>query len=356
CTINIIDTPGHVDFTAEVERSLRVLDGAIVVFSAVEGVEAQSETVWRQADRYRVPRIAFINKMDRIGADFDAVVEQIRSRLEATPIPIEMPIGSSQSFRGVIDLIRYKAYYFDEQSLGSEVVEGPIPDELREQAERRREELIDLLSRYDDSDQVMSAYLEGEPIAEELIVKVLRHACIAHGVVPLLCGSALKCVGVQPVLDATCRFLPSPLDLPPVTGRNPKRLDQELKRRPSLKEPFCGLLFKLQSDRHGDLAFVRIYSGMIRPGMRVHNPRTRAREHINHLWRIRAGDRIKLDQAGAGDIVGIVGIKQSGTGDTLCDPRHPIVLEHIEFPETVVSASIEPASSSDRKKLDQALQ
>ena len=350
-TVNIIDTPGHVDFTAEVERSLRVLDGGIVVFSGVDGVEAQSETVWRQADKYHVPRLAFVNKMDRVGADFAAVVHEIRDRLEAQPVAVEIPIGAGTTFQGVIDLVEQKAYYFDEQTLGSTVLEQPVPDDMRDEVARWREQLFDLLTQFDESDRVTSAYLEGRQVPADTIRAVLRECCLHRGITPVFCGSAFKRIGVQPILDGVGHYLPSPLDVPPIEGTNPKKKDKKEKRKADPKEPFCGLVFKIQSDQHGDLAFIRIYSGTLEEGTRQYNPRTDGKETVQRLWRIRAGDREKTEAAEAGDIVGVVGLKDSVTGDTLCDTRHPILLERIEFAETVVSMSVEPSSSADKNKL-----
>ncbi len=353
--INLIDTPGHVDFTAEVERCLRVLDGVIVVFSAVEGVEAQSETVWRQADRYRVPRLCFVNKMDRIGADFEAVVAEVRERLGATPVVLTAPIGVAHEFRGVLDVVRGKELYFDPETLGERVIEQEVSDELRPVFERWRDELFNTLCEYDSEDRITSRYLDGQPVPEEDIRAVIRHAAINRALVPLFAGSALKRIGVQPVLDAVCEYLPSPLDLPPVEGRHPKRPNKVEKRKPDPREPLCALVFKIQSDQHGQLAYTRVYSGVLKSGVRVLNPRTNAREIVQHIWRLRADHRERMEEATAGDIVGVVGLKNSVTGDTLCDPRHPIVLERIEFPQTVVTVSVEPMSSADRKRLLQVL-
>jgi elongation factor G len=351
--INLIDTPGHVDFTAEVERSLRVLDGAVVVFSAVEGVEAQSETVWRQADKYRVPRLCFINKMDRIGANFHETFDDIRERLQARPVAVQIPIGASSSFQGVVDLIEMRALFFTPESLGSTVVEEEIPAELTEEAERRRDELLQTLADFDD--EVTTRYLEGQPISAELVRSVLREATIHHGVTPVFCGSALNYIGVQRLLDGVAWYLPSPLDLPPVQGTDPKKPEKNLERKAEPGEPFCALLFKVQSDQHGDLNFIRVYSGTLKAGTRVLNPAKGAKEVASRLWHVHADDREKVDQVEAGDNVGVVGLKQSVTGDTLCDPRHPILLESVEFPETVISQSIEPESSADRKKLGEIL-
>jgi len=349
--INIIDTPGHVDFTAEVERSLRVLDGGIVVFSGVEGVEAQSETVWRQADKYRVPRMAFVNKMDRVGADFSAVVDQIRERLDARPVAVQIPMGAGATFAGVIDLIDQKALTFAPEFLGAKILEQPIPAEFEAEAATWRERLFDELTQFDESDLITTAYLEGRPIDPGAVRTLLRSCALSGGVTPVFCGSAFKRVGVQPLLDGVGYFLPSPLDVPPVEGTHPKKKDKKERRKSDPSEPFCGLVFKIQSDLHGDLAFVRIYSGILEEGTRHFNPRTDGKETVQRLLRIRAGDREKLESASAGDIVGVVGLKDSVTGDTLCDTRHPILLERIEFAETVVSMSIEPASSADKNKL-----
>jgi elongation factor G len=355
CTINIIDTPGHVDFTAEVERSLRVLDGGVVVFSGVEGVEAQSETVWRQADKYHVPRLAFVNKLDRVGADFAAVVQDIQDRLEARPVAIQFPIGAGPDFCGVIDLIRQKAYRFDADSLGAQIIEFEIPDTHHAAAAEWRDRMFDLLTQFDAQDRITSAYLEGRPIADSDIQAALREATIQHGITPVLCGSAFKKMGVQPLLDAVHLYLPSPLDIPPVQGFHTKKKDKSETRRADPKEPFCALLFKTHSDQHGQLSLLRIYSGKLEPGTRVYNPRTDAKEIVSRILRVRAGDHEPLERAEAGDIVGVVGLKESATGDTLCDTRHPITLERIEFPETVVSVFVEPMSSADKNKLADVL-
>ena len=356
--INLIDTPGHVDFTVEVERSLRVLDGGVVVFSAREGVEAQSETVWHQADKYHVPRVAFVNKMDREGADFYGTVEEIRQRLDCKPIPIVLPWGSGPSyvsdpFRGVLDLVEWKALRFLGESEGREVVAEEIPADKRDEAELWRTQMLDQLSMY--SDPLTEALLSDQPIPPALIRQVLRQAALQSMVVPLLCGSALAGIGVQPVLDAVAWYLPSPLDKPPVEGLDPKKKNAKTTRRPDPEEPFCGLLFKIQADRHGDLHYVRVYSGRLKAGSRVLNPGKDKRENVPQLWRVQADRREQIEAAEAGDIVGVIGLHHSVTGDTLCSPQHPIVLESIAFPETVVSMAIEPETSADRKKLADAL-
>ena len=360
CTINLIDTPGHVDFTAEVERSLRVLDGAVVIFSAVEGVEAQSETVWRQADRYEVPRFCFINKMDRIGADFDRVLSAMRSRLRAIPLPIQLPIGQGPvtnpgGFRGVVDLIAMKAMYWDAESRGKEYRLEDIPAELADDAELMRGELLDALSNVDD--QLMETHMEGGDVTPESMVRALRIGTLAGSFQPILCGSSLDYIGVQPVLDAIAGFLPSPVDRPAVTGIDPssKAGGKLTSRESAVDEPVCALVFKIQSDNHGDLYFARVYSGILKSNSRLLNPRTKKKELVTQLWHIQSDSREKVDEVFAGDICGVVGPRDTATGDTLCDPQRPIVLEQIRFPETVISVAIEPESSADRKKLGEVL-
>ena len=359
-TINIIDTPGHVDFTAEVERSLRVLDGAVVIFSAVEGVEAQSETVWRQATKYSVPRICFINKMDRIGAEYDRVFAEITERLESHPIPLQIPIGAGPEgtmgeFQGIIDLIAMKALYFKTEDLGSTFEETEINDELLPDAQLWRERMLDSLSEFDETfTEIYMAHLEGSELQVADIVAALRRATLTGRAQPVLCGSSFKYVGVQRLLDAVAAYLPSPLDKPPVVGHHPKK-GTELSRKPDPKEPFCGLVFKITYDAHGDLSFVRIYSGELKAGSRVYNPGRDKKENCSRLYHIRADEREKIEEASAGDIVGVVGLKDSVTGDTLCDASHPILLERIEFPETVISMSIEPVNSADKGKLADTL-
>jgi elongation factor G len=359
-TINIIDTPGHVDFTAEVERSLRVLDGAVVIFSAVEGVEAQSETVWRQADKYHVPRVCFINKMDRIGAEFERVFAEITDRLASHPIPVQIPIGAGPEgtmgeFKGLIDLITMRALYYKTEDLGSTITESEIPDELRPDAELWREKMLDALAAEDDifTENYM-AHLEGAELSTAAIHAALRRATLTGRKQPVLCGSSFKYVGVQRLLDAVAAYLPSPLDRPPVVGHHPKK-GTEIQRKPSPEEPFCGLVFKITYDAHGDLSFVRVYSGHLKAGTRVYNPGKDKKENCSRLYHIRADEREKVEEVSAGDIVGVVGVKDSVTGDTLCDAAHPILLERIEFPETVISMSIEPVSSADKGKLADTL-
>jgi elongation factor G len=357
-SINLIDTPGHVDFTAEVERCLRVLDGAVVVFSAREGVEAQSETVWRQADKYHVPRLAFINKMDREGADFYGTLEEIEKRLQAKPLPVMLPVGSGpphfqDAFRGVVDLIDMKMLIFDPESEGGVVREGPIPDSVRDDAQMYRSHLLDQLSMF--SDELTESILAEQPISETLIRRVLRTAALHDMIVPVLCGSALDGIGIQPLLDAVAWYLPSPLDVPPVEGVDPSKKNVKAIRKADPSEPFCGLLFKIQADKFGDLHYVRVYSGQLKANSRVYNPGKDKKENVPQLWRVQADHREQVASVEAGDIIGIIGLRHSITGDTLCHPQHPILLESIIFPETVISMAIEPESTAERKKLASVL-
>ncbi len=359
CTINLIDTPGHVDFTAEVERSMRVLDGGVVVFSAREGVEAQSETVWRQADKYRVPRIAFINKMDREGADFDGTFNEIRERLEANPVAIQYPAGAGpphvkDAFRGIIDLVEMEYLSFDPEKLGADVRREPIPAELQDLAELWRGELLEKLFEY--SNEIAELFLEKEPVPADLIRRVLREATLMRLIVPVLCGSALDHIGIQPLLDAVTLYLPSPFDVPPIEGINPQKRDQKETRKPSLDEPFCGLVFKIDARKTGDLHYVRVYSGQLKANSRVLNPGKDKKENVPQLWHIQADRQEQVPAVVAGDIVGVIGLRHSITGDTLCDPQHPILLETIQFPETVISMAIEPETSTERKKLADVLE
>jgi elongation factor G len=350
--INIIDTPGHVDFTVEVERSLRVLDGGVVVFDAVAGVEPQSETVWRQADRYNVPRICFINKMDRTGAGFWRTIEMIKDRLGAKPAPVQLPMGQESAFQGVIDLISQQALFYTDV-LGANPDLRPIPDEFKAEAEEHRQKLIELVS--ETNDDLMIKYLEGkEPTVEEIIAGV-RAATIANRLVPVLCGSALRNKGVQPMLDGIVRYLPSPLDVPPLVGIDPKT-DQTITRTASDDEPFSALAFKIVSDPFvGRLAYARVYSGQLNAGSYVMNSSKNQRERINRLLRMHANKREEVSSAGAGDIVAVVGLKNTFTGDTLCDMEHPIILETIRFPEPVISQSIEPKTKADQDKMSLAM-
>ncbi len=353
CRINIIDTPGHVDFTAEVERSLRVLDGGVVIFDAVAGVEPQSETVWRQADKYSVPRICFVNKMDRVGADYWRTIEMIRERLGATPAPIQVPIGIEETFRGVVDLILQQAIYWTDD-LGTRLEAQPVPEELAEEVERRRGELLELLA--DTDDRIMEKYLEGEEIAPEEIRAALRRATLSGQLVPVLCGSALKNKGVQLLLDAVVDYLPSPLDRGEIVGEDP-RTGEEVVRRPDPEEPFCALVFKIVTDPYvGKLAYFRVYSGRVRKGSYVYNVTRKRKERVGRLVRMHANHREDVEVFEAGDIGALIGPKHSFTGDTLSDPDHPILLEAIQFPEPVISVAIEPKTKADQDKLSRALQ
>jgi len=356
--LNLIDTPGHVDFTAEVERSLRVLDGGVVVFSAREGVEAQSETVWHQADKYHVPRIAFINKMDREGADFFATVEEIEKRLQSNPLPVTLPVGAGpphlqNAFRAIVDLVEMRMLTFTRESDGAEIVVDPLPGSLEEEAAMWRGHLLEELSTF--SDELTELLLTEEPVPGDLVRRVMREATLQNRVVPVLCGSALDGIGIQPLLDAVADYLPSPLDVPPVEGLDPTKKNAKIRRNPDPEAPFCGLLFKIQADRHGDLHYVRVYSGRLKANSRVYNPRIDKRENVPQLWRIQADRREQVRSVEAGDIVGVIGLRHSVTGDTLCQPQHPIVLESITFPETVISMAIEPESAAERDKLAAAL-
>ena len=358
-TVNLIDTPGHVDFTAEVERCLRVLDGGVVVFSAREGVEAQSETVWRQADRYQVPRIALINKMDREGANFEAVVSEIEKRLEANPVVLQIPIGAGpphvdNSFRGIIDLVSMKQLGFGEANKDTEVTISDIPEDEIERAEEWRAKMLEQL--YDYSNELMELGLEEAPVPDEVLKKVVRNATLHRLIVPVMCGSALDCIGVQPVLDAVADYLPSPADMPPVEGIDPKKEDHVERRKPSADEPFCGLVFKIQAEKHGDLAYVRVYSGKLASNTRILNPGKYKKDNAAQLWHVQPGGKEnQVKEVEAGDIVGVIGLRHSITGDTICDTQKPIILEKIRFPETVISMAIEPESSTERKKLGEAL-
>ena len=350
--INIIDTPGHVDFTIEVERSLRVLDGAIAVFCAVGGVEPQSETVWRQADHYHVPRIAFVNKMDRIGADFWNCVKMIRERLGANPLPIQIPVGSEAGFRGVIDLIEEKMLVFDEESKGLQYTEEDIPEEFTEESSAVRMTLLEKLADFDE--EVMEKYLEEQPVSVDLINKAIRNATLKLQIVPVLCGSAFKNKGVQPLLDAVIAYLPSPLDVPPVQGLNS---DDEVEvRRASESENFCGLAFKIVSDPFvGNLAFIRVYSGILKVGSQVYNPVKRKKEKIGRIVKLHANKREEVQSISAGDIGALVGPRFTTTGDTLCQSGDTIRLETMDFPEPVISIAIEPKSKADEEKLRDSL-
>ena len=355
-TINLIDTPGHVDFTAEVERSLRVLDGAVAVFDGKEGVEAQSETVWRQATKYNVPRVCFVNKMDKLGADFDFSFNSILERLGAPAVAVQIPIGQSNTFKGIIDLIRGVAVYYnltDEKDKGKTMIEKPIPDDEKERYEKWRHTLEEKAAELDD--HLTEKYLNGEPLTEQEIRAALRKGTIAFKCHPVFCGSALKYVGVQRLLDGVIDYLPSPMDITTFKGHDVKDPDKEIERHSNPDEPFCGLAFKIVSDQHGDLTYVRVYSGKLEKGSRVLNSTRNKRENISRMFQMHAADRNPIDVAEAGDIVACIGVKEALTGDTLCDPDHPIILEKPTFPEPVISMSIEPKTAADKQKLGEAL-
>ena len=352
--VNIIDTPGHVDFTIEVERSLRVLDGAVAVFCSVGGVEPQTETVWRQADKYGVPRLAFVNKMDRVGADFFRVVQMIRDRLGAQPAIVQIPIGAEEKFIGIVDLITMKAMVWEDESLGAKFHEEPIPEGLKIQADEYREKLLEAAA--DSDEAVMEKYLEGKPISESELRAALRKATLALKVVPVLCGSAFRNKGVQPMLDAVIEYLPSPSDIPPVKGINPDT--QQIETRPAKDDaPFSALAFKIMTDPFvGTLSFFRVYSGSLSSGSSVFNSTRTKRERIGRLLKMHANKREEIKEVYAGDIAAAVGLRTATTGDTLCDEDHPIVLESIDFPDPVISIAIEPKSKADQEKLGLSLQ
>lgn len=352
--INIIDTPGHVDFTMEVERSLRVLDGAVCVFCAVGGVQPQSETVWRQADRYQVPRIAFINKMDRMGADFQRVVGELRDKLKATACPIELPIGKEEAFKGVIDLLEMKAIVYDEASEGKQFTVGDIPAELKDDAELARAELVEKVADLDEG--VMEAFLENGDLSKEELIPAIRRLVVAGQLVPVLCGTSLRDKGVQPLLDAICRYLPSPDDRPPVAATDLKS-GEVVAREQKDSELLTSLVFKIATDPYvGKLFFVRVYGGVLKKGANAYNPRTKKRERIMKIVRLFADDQIEVDELKAGDIGAIVGLKDCTTGDTLCAEMKPCYLERITAPQPVMFMAIEPKSSADKEKLIESMQ
>ncbi|MBP6184206.1 MAG: elongation factor G [Saprospiraceae bacterium] len=353
-TINIIDTPGHVDFTVEVERSLRVLDGVVALFCAVSGVEPQSETVWRQADRYKVPRLGFVNKMDRSGADFFEVVKQVREMLGANPVPLQVPIGAEDSFRGVVDLIMNKAIIWNDTDMGMTYTEIPIPDDIKDIVIEYREKLIEQVAEYDD--KLMEKFFEDpDSIQEEEIRTAVRAATVDMKIIPMMCGSSFKNKGVQAVLDAVCSYLPSPLDVDAVEGIDP-RTGAEITRKPDSKAPFSALAFKIMTDPFvGRLAYFRVYSGTLPAGSYVLNTRSGNKERISRLYQMHSNKQNPIDQVEAGDIAAAVGIKDLKTGDTLCDTDHPIVLESMTFPEPVIGLAIEPKTQKDLEKLGMAL-
>ena len=352
--INIIDTPGHVDFTIEVERSLRVLDGAVAAFDSVQGVEPQSETVWRQADKYHVPRIAFMNKMDRIGADFYGSVQSIIDRLGATPVPIQIPIGREAEFRGSVDLVRMKGFFYDDETLGAKYKVDEIPEALLVQAKEYREKMLDAVAEFDD--QVMEKYLSGHPLTEEEVMRAIRAGVISMKITPVLCGSAFKNKGVQQLLDAVVDYLPSPLDVPPVMGLDPNS-SKEVERKSDDSEPFSALAFKIMSDPFaGQLTFFRVYSGTLKTGTAVLNVTKGTKDRIGRLLKMHANKREEIDEVYAGDIAAAVGLKGATTGDTLADEKQPVLLEVMKFPEPVIAMAIEPKTKQDQEKMGFALQ
>jgi elongation factor G len=351
--INLIDTPGHVDFTAEVERSLRVLDGAVATYSAADGVQPQSETVWRQADKYNVPRIGYVNKMDRSGADFFETVQQMKDILGANPCPVQIPIGAEENFKGVIDLIKMKAILWHDETMGAEYDIEEIPADLVDEANEWREKMIETAANFDDD--LMEKYLEGQEIPEAQIIAALRKGCCSMEVTPMVLGSSYKNKGVQPLLDYVCAFLPSPLDTEAVMGVNPNT-DEEEGRKPSESEPTAALAFKIATDPYmGRLVFFRVYSGSVKAGSYVYNPRSGKKERISRLFQMNSNKEIPMESIDAGDIGAGVGFKDIRTGDTLCDEEHPIVLESMTFPDTVISIAVEPKSQADIAKLDNGL-
>jgi elongation factor G len=350
--LNLIDTPGHVDFTIEVERSLRVLDGAVAVFDGKEGVEAQSETVWRQADRYKVPRLCFINKMDKLGASFDFSYETIKTRLGANALPLQCPIGSGNEFLGIVDLVDMRAYYF-EGDQGDKVTERDIPEDLQEYVSKWRHELLEKASELDDN--LMGKYLEGQEPTRDEVRAAVRKGVVSRAVYPVLCGAALRNIGIQLLLDAVVDYLPSPTEKPEVEGTDPRDKNIKLTRPHDPAAPFSALVFKVVSDMHGDLTYIRVYSGTLTKGTRLLNPGNGKKENASRIFEMHAQNRIPLEQVTAGNIVAVVGIKDSYTGDTLCDQDEPILLERMFFPEPVIAMSIEPKTTEDKRKLSEAL-
>ncbi|HJY09067.1 MAG TPA: elongation factor G, partial [Bryobacteraceae bacterium] len=352
--INIIDTPGHVDFTAEVERSLRVLDGACALFDAVAGVQPQSETVWRQADKYAVPRICFINKMDRVGADFYHSVQTIVDRLNCRPVPVQIPVGAEDHFKGVIDLVRMKARIWHDETLGAKFDDVDIPADLVDKAKQYREQLIEAVAESDDT--LFEKFVEGQAITEAELMAGIRKATITQKIFPVLCGSSFKNKGVQNLLDAICDFLPSPLDIPPVQGSAIDNPEEKMERKASDDEPFSALVFKIMTDPFvGQLCFIRVYSGKLNSGESVFNVAKAKNERVGRLVKMHANKREEIQEIFAGDICAVVGLKQVITGDTICDPKAPIMLESIHFPEPVIQLAIEPKTKADQEKLGIAI-
>jgi elongation factor G len=352
CEIHIIDTPGHVDFTIEVERSLRILDGVIGVFSAVEGVEPQSETVWRQADKYGVPKMAFINKLDRIGADFLATVGMMRERLKANPVILQLPVGQGDDFTDIIDLIEMKQISWDEETLGASYHLEEIDPQYRQEAEAYREKILETAAEYDDD--LMEAYLSEEPVEPDKIFEAIRKATVSLDLVPVLCGSALRNKGIQPLLDAIVEFLPSPIDIPPIKGTHPDT-GAIIECRPRETDPLAALIFKVSMIEGRKLSFVRVYSGKMKVGQELYNPSLKKKEKLTRILQMHANKRERVDSVGAGSIVGVVGLKDSSTGETLCSADHPVLLEKIEIYEPVISVAIEPKTHADQEKIEAVL-
>jgi len=351
--INLIDTPGHIDFTAEVERSLRVLDGAVVVFDSSEGVQAQSETVWRQGQKYNLPYLCFVNKMDKTAADFEMTVEDIRTKLLATPILVQIPMGAEDTFAGIIDLVRMQAVFYSVERLGAVFEETEIPSEFRQIAQQRRSRMIELAAEYDE--ELMNNYLHDKPVDSEMIYRAIRKGTISGKLQPVFAGSALKYIGIQKLLDGVTLYLPSPLDKPVIMGHKPSDKGKEIPIKCDRDGSLVALAFKITTDAHGDLTFLRIYRGTLKPSSRVLNVNRNKRENITRLFEMHANERKILDSASAGDIVAVIGLKETLTGDTICDPKKPISLPSITFPQTVINMSIEPRTSAEKAKLAGAL-
>ena len=352
--INIIDTPGHVDFTIEVERALRVLDGAVGVFDAVSGVEPQSETVWAKADNYKIPRLAFVNKMDRMGADFENCVTEIREKLGKNAAPIQLPIGAEEEFEGCIDVVRNVAYFFSSEDLGAHVIEKEVPENMLDEVEIAKENLIECLA--DSDDELAEAFLNGDEIPEERLKQFIRKATLAQDFIPVLCGSAFKNKGVQPLLDCVSDYLPSPIDRGELTGVSPKNKEREEIRKPDPDDAFSGIVFKIATDPFmGSLCYLRVYSGSLKVGQQVYNPLKKKRERVQKILRMHADKRTEIDTVSAGDIVAVTGLKDVVTGETLCIEQRQIVYDLMEFPETVISVAIEPKTTADEKKLMESL-
>ncbi len=351
--INLIDTPGHIDFTAEVERSLRILDGAVAVFDASEGVQAQSETVWRQGQKYDLPCICFVNKMDKTGADFEMCVQSLHDKLIANPIVMQLPIGAADSFVGLIDLITMKASFYDVNLSTKDIREADIPAEMVKLAEKYRHDMLELAAEYDD--ELMDSYIQDKPVTVEIINRAIRKGVLQNKLNPVLLGAALRNMGVRKLLDSVVEYLPSPLEKPAIVGHKPKDEKKQIKVKCDPTEPFVGLVYKITSDVHGDLSFIRIYRGILKAGSRILDSTQDKRENITRIFEMHANERKLLQSAGAGDIVAVIGLKQALTGDTICDAKHPVCLSSIAFPQTVISMSIEPRTSADKAKLSEAL-